>query len=201
MATVVVGAAERKAGRASAERGHEKRKSRSAVDPARTSGSNRNTVRRRAANDVGLIPWVPLTLFDGPPEAILQQCRERIDQQAPPNEHENLLAVTQVLTMLRYNDPQLLAIIGGRKGMIESPYLQSLLEEVVAERLAKEVAKEVAKEHQRNILQVLTKRFGSVPLEIRTLVEAVSEESRLDDLLDWAIACPDLDAFRARLTA
>ncbi len=103
--------------------------------------------------------------------------------------------------MLRYNDPQLLALIGGRKGLIESPYLQSIVEEVVAERLAKEVAKVAAKEHQRNILRILTKRFGSVPGDIQTLLEAVSEESQLDELLDWAVTCPDLDAFRARLSA
>ena len=36
-----------------------------------------------AAGDVGLIPWVPLTQFDGPPEPILRECRERIDQSAP----------------------------------------------------------------------------------------------------------------------
>jgi hypothetical protein len=81
--------------------------------------------------------------------------------------------------------------------MIESPYLQSIVEEVVAERLAKEVAKE----RQKNVLRMLAKRFGSVPAEIRTLLEAVSEESRLDELLDWAVTCPDLDAFRARLSA
>ena len=33
-----------------------------------------------AAGDVGLIPWVPLSQFDGPPEPILRQCRARIDQ-------------------------------------------------------------------------------------------------------------------------
>src|SRR5436190_22793920 len=36
-----------------------------------------------AANDVGLIPWVPLTQIDGPPEAVLRQAREQIDSQAP----------------------------------------------------------------------------------------------------------------------
>jgi hypothetical protein len=60
-----------------------------------------------AAGDVGLIPWVPLTQFDGSPEPILRECRERIDQSAPADEHENLLAVTQFLARLRYNDPRL----------------------------------------------------------------------------------------------
>jgi hypothetical protein len=47
-----------------------------------------------AADDVGLIPWVPLTRFVVPPEQMLQICRERIDRQARPTERENLLAVS-----------------------------------------------------------------------------------------------------------
>ena len=35
-----------------------------------------------AANDVGLIPWVPLARFDDPPEVIVRQCYQRIEQQA-----------------------------------------------------------------------------------------------------------------------
>ena len=33
------------------------------------------------------------------------ECRARIDRDAPPGEHENLLAVLQVLAGLRYNEP------------------------------------------------------------------------------------------------
>ena len=137
-----------------------------------------------AANDVGLIPWVPLTQFDGPPEAILQQCRERIDRQAPPNEHDNLLSVTQVMAWLRYNDPQLLTIIGGRQTMIESTLIQGLL----------------AERSHKHILRLLTKRFGFVPVDVKAAVEKVQEEDRLDEVVDWAVSCPDLEAFRARLT-
>ena len=68
-----------------------------------------------AAGDVGLIPWVPLAQFDGPPEPIFQECRARIDRDAPPDEHENLLAVTQILAGMRYNDPRLFQILGGRR--------------------------------------------------------------------------------------
>jgi hypothetical protein len=44
--------------------------------------------------DIGLVPWIPLTKFDGPPETIFRECRARIDQQADALERENLLAVT-----------------------------------------------------------------------------------------------------------
>jgi hypothetical protein len=54
-----------------------------------------------AAQDVGLIPWVPLAKFNDPPELIFRECRQRIDRDAPADEHDNLLAVTQVLAGLR----------------------------------------------------------------------------------------------------
>jgi hypothetical protein len=82
-----------------------------------------------AAGDVGLIPWVPLAQFDGPREPIFQECRTRIDRDAPPDEHENLLAVTQILAGLRYNDPRLFQLLGGREAMIESPVLQEFVAE------------------------------------------------------------------------
>ncbi|HZY88678.1 MAG TPA: hypothetical protein VFE78_27895 [Gemmataceae bacterium] len=37
-----------------------------------------------AANNVGLIPFVPLTRFDGPPEPLLRRCRERVEELAAP---------------------------------------------------------------------------------------------------------------------
>jgi hypothetical protein len=53
-----------------------------------------------AANDLGLIPWVPLAKIDGPPEPIFQECRRRIDRDAQHGQRENLLAVTQFLAKL-----------------------------------------------------------------------------------------------------
>jgi hypothetical protein len=59
-----------------------------------------------AMGDVGLIPWVPLAQFEGPPERIVSRCRARIDHAVPPLapvDQENLLAITQFLLPLRYN--------------------------------------------------------------------------------------------------
>jgi hypothetical protein len=64
-----------------------------------------------AENDVGLIPWVTLAQFHRPPEEVFRECRERIDQLAKPNEHNNLLAVTQVLARLRFDDPRLFSLL------------------------------------------------------------------------------------------
>ena len=71
-----------------------------------------------ATGDVGLIRWVPLAQFDGPPEPIFQECRIRIDRDSPPDQHENLLAVTQILAGMRYNNSRLFQILGGREAMI-----------------------------------------------------------------------------------
>ena len=92
-----------------------------------------------AAGDIGLIPWVPLSQFDGPPEPILRKCRARIDQVDSPNDQENLLAVTQFLARLRYNDEMLFQILGGREAMIESPVLQELREEWTRETMIKDL--------------------------------------------------------------
>jgi hypothetical protein len=137
-----------------------------------------------AANDVGLVPWVPLTQFASSPEVVLQECRRRIDTQASAEERANLLAVTQVMTRLRYNDPQLVALFGGKQAMIDSPLIQELL----------------AERDQKAILRVLSRRFGSIPPEIILALTPIQDEARLNDLIDCATGCPNLEAFRARLT-
>ena len=52
----------------------------------------------------------------GSPEPIIRQCRARIDQVTSPDEHVNLLAVTQFLARLRYNDPKLFRNLGRTQG-------------------------------------------------------------------------------------
>ena len=89
-----------------------------------------------ATGDLGVVPWVPLAQFDGPPEPIVRRCRARIDRQAPSQERADLLVVTQFLSRLRYNDPGLFQILGGRKAMIESPLYQELKEEWTRETLS-----------------------------------------------------------------
>jgi len=142
-----------------------------------------------AVDDVGLIPWVPLTAFDGPPEPLFQQCRDRIDRQAPADERANLLAVTQVLAGLRYNDPQLFNILGGNQAMIESPVLTRLLQE------------NSDAVRQQTILDFLTDRFGDVPEDLAAAIRTIRGEGQLRGLVQFSAHCSDLEAFRVRLAA
>jgi hypothetical protein len=137
------------------------------------------------AGDVGLIPWVPLTQFDEPPETVLQECRDRIDRQAPASEQANLLAVTQVMSRLRYNSLDLMALFGGMQTMIESP----LIQEMLAER------------SHEGILIALRKRFRSLPADLPVALKRIQDPLKLRELMEWAFDCPDLEAFRARLSS
>lgn len=178
-----------------------------------------------ASDDPGLIPWVPLCRFDGPPEPILRECRRQIDRLAPPEEHGNLIAVIQVLTGLRYNDPGLLKLLGGREAMIESPVLQEIVQEAVDKALAKahedrekavaearekavaearekaiaEGREAVAKQSHSLILRILKQRLGPPSEELVAALAAIEEKERLEDLAALAATCPDLDAFRQAL--
>ncbi|MDR3638589.1 MAG: hypothetical protein P4L84_32590 [Isosphaeraceae bacterium] len=136
------------------------------------------------SGDLGAIPWVPLARIDGPPEPVIKECRERIDRQSPPEEHDNLLAVTAILTRLRYNDARLMAILGGKGSMLELPFLQELF----------------AEKMQRAILSVLRARFTNVPNDLEDRLQPIEDEARLDELIEWAATCPDVNAFRARLS-
>jgi hypothetical protein len=141
-----------------------------------------------ATGDVGVIPWVPLASFTGPPEPIVRRCRSRIDRDAPPQEHENLLAVTQVLLGLRYNElssrETLSGLLGGREAMIESPVLQEI----------------IAETKQKDIVKFLMARFGEAAQSLENELKAIDDD-RLDELVKRAATCRSLASFRKQLSS
>ncbi|NLX95247.1 MAG: hypothetical protein GXY83_03630 [Rhodopirellula sp.] len=171
------------------------------------------------SQDVGLIPWIPLTDFADSPETVIRNCREAIEQHAPPGEKANLLAVTQVLTRLRYNDSGLLSvllgILGGRKTMIESPLIQELVDErfrsmlenkdtmgewpLIQELVDERLQEAVRANAQENILAFLGARFGEVPLGLAEMIRMVIDREHLANLVRKAASCADLEAFRREL--
>lgn len=140
-----------------------------------------------AADDLGLIPWVPLAQIEGPPEPIFRECRARIDRAAPPGDRENLLGVTQFLARLNYNDPRLFQALGGRKVMIESPILKELM------------AENTRKTTQSNILKVLVGRFGRGARALGPALKAIEDDRQLEKLLIQSGRCPDLESFKKLL--
>jgi hypothetical protein len=142
--------------------------------------------------DIGLVPWIPLTDFADAPEKMIERCRDLIDAGAPPGEKANLLAVTQVLAFLRYNSLELLKILGGKKVMLEIPYL----DEIVKEK-SREAARETA--HQF-IATVLEGRFGDVPRDLVETIDSIVDEKQLRSLVRLAGICPDLAEFRRAMT-
>jgi len=146
-----------------------------------------------AVDELGLVPWVPLAEFDGPPEKILHECRDRIERRAPHQDQVNLLAVTQVLARLRFPAPRLLEILGGKKIMIESPLLKELMAE------ARQEGHQEGR--QEALIRFLRARFRTVSETLATRLRAIHDEAQLDALIEQAAVCPSLAKFRERLPA
>ncbi len=140
-----------------------------------------------ATEDPGMMPWVPLMHASEPPETVLRRCREVIDRHAPAEEHDRLLAVTQVVLVAdpRYKDLNLLSILGGNAVMIES----LLIREIVGEK------------RQKDILTFLQTRFGPVPPEVEAEVKSILDETVLDAAIKLAAACANVEQFGAELRA
>ena len=133
--------------------------------------------------DVGILPWVPLMEIKGPPESVLARCATRIEQEAEENQQGDLLAIAEVMTGLRFPNPEFLAFFAGKKTMIESPVVQRWKAESL----------------QDAILELLKDRFGAVPRDVAKPLGKILNEKRLKKLNVLAAKCPDLDAFRAAL--
>lgn len=54
-----------------------------------------------ASGEIGLIPLVPLSRYDGPMGPILEECRERIRREAPAEEVQNFLVATHFFAGLK----------------------------------------------------------------------------------------------------
>jgi hypothetical protein len=55
-----------------------------------------------AEGDASIVPWVPLMQFVGPAENLLERCAEKFRREAPPEERDDLLVVSQVMTRLLF---------------------------------------------------------------------------------------------------
>lgn len=140
--------------------------------------------------DPGLAPWVPLMRIDGPPEPVLQQCREVIAGVPEPSRRANLLGVTQILAGLRFDEALLQRLFRLEGSMIESPVIQQWLRQTAIET------------RQTVVLEAVESRFGTpVPADIAASVRLITDETRLRQLVPLVYASVSLDDFRKNLTS
>ena len=144
-----------------------------------------------AANDAGLIPWVPLARSDQTPEQLLTRCRDQLAAVPDPNDRAGLTAVAQILAGLAFPDRRFFNLFGGPEAMIESPVLDEV-KELIRVRM-------YAEGHREMVLDFLGERFGPVPEDTRTKLAAITDIARLKALIRSAATCPDLAAFAAQL--
>jgi hypothetical protein len=130
--------------------------------------------------DVGLLPWVPLMRMTSPPETVLEKCVQRIEADAPINRQGDMLAISELMTGLRFPDSQLLKLFEGKRAMIESPVVQRWKAESLHEA----------------IIAVLKERFDAAPRDVTKLLRGLRDEKRLIQLNVLAAQCHNLDAFR-----
>jgi hypothetical protein len=133
--------------------------------------------------DVGLIPWVPLTRSDAPPDQLLGRCVERINTVTDDARRGALLAVTEIFAGLAFPGRRFANLFGGPTTMIESPVLDEAFALVEA------------RSTRSNIAEILDSRFGNIPPELTGRLLAVADQQRLKALVRFAAKCPDLPAF------
>lgn len=160
-----------------------------------------------AANDVGLVPWIPLARSSQPPEQLLTRCRDQLVKVPNPNDRAGLMAVAQILAGLAFPDRRFFDFFGGAEAMIESPVLDEVKEilrkryeaQYKAEGLAAGRAEGRIEEAQESVLTTLEARFGAIPDDLRMKLTTITDLPQLKGLVRLAATCPDVTAFAAGL--
>ena len=135
-----------------------------------------------SAPDVGVVTLASLAKYDGPPEVLLQRCRDRIDREGG-EKRANLLAVSQVFARMHFDKPEWMNILGGSNVMIESPWLQEIAD------------KSERRGQVRSLINVLEGRFGAVTPTITAGLEQIKDEDQLDRLARQAGVSVNLQSF------
>jgi hypothetical protein len=132
-----------------------------------------------AEADVGVVPWVPLMQFGGPPETLLERCAEKVRHEARPQDQADLLAAAQVPGRLKFPQSILAEFLVGEQAMFESPVLVKMRAETL----------------HAAILVILKGRFKAVPRDVASHLRKILDEKKLQKLNLLAATCPDLAAF------
>lgn len=155
-----------------------------------------------AANNPGLIPWVPLARTNRPADEVLIDCRDRLEQVPDANDRSGLQVVTAILAGFALSRKGIEKLFGGGKKMIESPVLDDLIE-LIKERETKALRSKFEVQQAERLLVTLRNsiasflegRFGSVPDAVREGLAGISDANRLEALIRVAATCPNVEAF------
>lgn len=139
--------------------------------------------------DPGLAPWISLMRIDGPPEPVLQQCKDVIEAKTSGGEQENIRFVTEILAGLRYDKAMLRRLFRKGSPMFESPVLIELFEE------------RDVKTRRGVLLEILETRFGPVPSDVSAAIRVVDDITHLKGLQVHAVRASSIDNFRTQLTS
>ncbi len=107
-----------------------------------------------------------------------------------------MLAVTWVFAGLGHDDTEwLVQLFGGREAMLESSVLRELKNEWTTEG-----RQEGTIDASRKAIElILSRRFGEDACEVHEALSQLIDEDKLTELIDFALECPHLEAFRGRL--
>ncbi len=173
-----------------------------------------------ARGEAGLAPFVLVAQATEPGLQLAAQVRRMVeDQLADAEEQANLLAVCQVFSELRYNDPQVFEFLGGRKMVLQSSWMRKVwaeetarataervaaakaaglaegLAEGMAEGMAAGRAQGEAQAKAEFLVRVLRRRFAEMTPELEARVGSITQVALLDGLLERALTCRSLRTF------
>jgi predicted transposase YdaD len=149
--------------------------------------------------DPGLCVFGPL--LHGDAKELCVQSSQRIQRSGlPEGLKRDLLAMLSVLAARKLSDRAFLRrFLLEIKDMGSNYVIDLLLEEGMEKGLEKGRLEGACAEACRATLRVLTARFGEAPEDLRARLESLASLERLEALLDAAVTCPTLDAFRGLL--
>ena len=159
-----------------------------------------------ALGSAALLPFIPL--MAGAPEDLLIQSRDRIlrlpQKVASLEAKQELLQVLGGLASRVIDDRNLiLRVLSEFGAMKKTGLFEMFLEQGLKEGKVKGLAEGKAEGRvdgiRQGILRILSKRFGKTPDGLRRALAAHQSVKRLEHLLDKALDCPSLEAFRSAL--
>lgn len=69
------------------------------------------------------------------------------------------------------------------------------MEQGIEQGIRKGIRKGLAEAGRLHIRKILAMRFGELPSEVELSLQQVSKAKELEQLLEWALQCPDLRTF------